>query len=246
MKRIKFFLSVLLLIWAANCLRANTPVADTMPIFIMNRAMEGLQNLTSCSFTVYTNYDVYSESFGNVEHSQKQEIILKFPNKFKINSKGDRGHNALFYDGKTLTYYSFLKNHYAQNDFKKTILELIDTLHRSHSIDFPAGDFFYPDFLEDLLATKPNLTMLGLTEIYGKQCFHIAGKNDEMAFQFWIEDGIILLPIKMQIIYLKEDGMPRYEAYYTDWRFNEAYNDAIFSFKVPPKASIINFNSYSK
>ena len=52
---------------------------------------------------------------------------------------------------------------------------MIDTVNKMYGIDFPAADFFYPSFVDDLLAESKTLMYLGMTKVDGKDCYHIAG-----------------------------------------------------------------------
>ncbi len=215
---------------------------DSVATYILQETENNFQELKSCKFTAHILYDAATDEFGLTQCSQQYDVTLQFPDKFKVKSNGDKGQISFIYDGKNLTYYSFLKNFYAQRKAPANILATIDTMHNSLGYDFPAADFFYPSFLKNLLDKGVSLGYLGITQVQGKNCFHIAGKNEYMSFQFWISSDEIFVPVKVQIIYTSEEEPTRYEAYYDNWQFNEIFNSSIFHFNKPPQATEIKFH----
>jgi hypothetical protein len=105
-----------------------------------------------------------------------------------------------------------------------------------YGIEFPAADFFYPTFVDDILADSKTLVYLGLTKVDGKECYHIAGTTNDKTYQFWIANDAFTLPIKMVVIYTNKEMHPQYEATLSDWQVNPSLPDALFTFTVPHRA----------
>jgi len=129
------------------------------------------------------------------------------------------------------------KNQYGQVDASMSLVEMIDTVNKLYGIEFPAADFLYPSFVDDILFESKELVYLGLTKVDGKECYHIAGRADDKTFQFWISDDAFTLPVKMVIVYTNQEMRPQYEAVLTDWQVNPTLPDAIFDFSPPLKAT---------
>jgi hypothetical protein len=122
---------------------------------------------------------------------------------------------------------------------------MIDTISKTYGVDFPAGDFLYPAFVNDILKMSYNLIYLGTTSVNGKPCFHIAGTSADITFQFWISNDEFFLPAKMAIVYTSRVGSPQYEAVYTDWKLNPELPLSMFEFYPPPKAEKVKALSKS-
>ncbi|WJS95889.1 DUF2092 domain-containing protein [Flavobacterium johnsoniae] len=212
---------------------------DSAAVYILGRTTESLQYIKSCSFKAVMTYDIYNESLGLIKHSINEKVSMKFPDKMKITSSGDKGNRSLWYNGKTLYYYSFDNNTYAVTDAPKSVIQTIDETSKKFGIEFPAADFFYETFLDDLKSEQGTLMYLGKTIIDDKECFHIAGKDKNKSFQFWIGNDDNFLPIKMAIVYTNDKDKPQYEAVYKDWIVNPDFSDYMFEFSIPPKASKI-------
>jgi hypothetical protein len=116
---------------------------------------------------------------------------------------------------------------------------MIDTVNKLYGIDFPVADFFYPGFVDDILAESRDLVYLGLTKVNGKECFHIAGTAKDKTFQFWISNDAFSLPAKVVIVYTSKEMSPQYEAVMSDWQINPSLPDALFEFSPPHMAKRI-------
>lgn len=217
---------------------------DTVAVSILDRMSAMIGDLSSCSVTVRSNYDIVSKELGLIKHADEQQLYMHGPDKLMVRSEGDKGSRDLFYDGQTLCYYSLAKNQYGEIPAPPTIMEMIDTVNKRYGIEFPVADFFYSGFVDDILADSKNLVYLGITKVDGKECFHIAGVGKDKTFQFWISDDAFSLPLKMVIVYTDREMRPQYEAVLSDWQINPTLPDALFEFKAPPKAKKIKLAPY--
>ncbi|HXB96231.1 MAG TPA: DUF2092 domain-containing protein [Puia sp.] len=210
---------------------------DTVAVAVLDRMSKVIGELGSCSFTVRANYDISSRDLGLIKHSDEEQLFLHGPDKLLWKTDGDRGSRDFYFDGKQLSYYSHDKNQYGQIDASMNIVEMIDTVNKLYGIDFPAADFLYPTFVDDILSESKELAYLGLTRVEGKECYHIAGRTADKTFQFWISDDAFSLPLKLVIVYTSREMNPQYEAILTDWQVNPNLPDALFDFSIPHKAT---------
>jgi hypothetical protein len=224
---------------------ASSPRIDTVAVSILDRMSTMIGSLNAASLTVKSNYDITSHYLGLVKHSDEQKVYLKGADKLLIRSEGDRGDRTYVYNGKTFEYYSMDKNQYGEVPAPASTMEMIDTINKTYGVEFPVADFFYPTFVDDILAESKTLIYLGVTNVDGKECFHIAGMGKDKTFQFWISNDAFTLPVKMVIVYTEKEMNPQYEAVFTDWQLNPSLPDALFEFSTPPKAMKIKLTSVS-
>lgn len=217
--------------------KAQTQRIDSTAVYLLKRTSVTFQDIKSCSFTAVTTYDIPNESLGLIKHAITDKVAIKFPDKMKVISAGDKGNRGLWYSGKKLNYYSLDNNTYGFVTAPASVIETIDEVSKKFGIEFPAADFFYPTFLQDLISEQGNLIFLGKTIVDGRECFHIAGSDKTKSFQFWIGDDNLFLPVKMVIVYTSDKDKPQYEAIYKDWTINTDYPDSMFEFTTPPKAT---------
>jgi hypothetical protein len=235
----KFLFSVIICIASATGASAQRINIDTIAVSILDRMSAMIGSLSSCHYMVRSNYDIRSQHLGLVKHGDDEQIYMQGPNKLLIRSQGDRGERSLYYDGEALSYYSTENNQYASLMLSAPIVDMIDTVNKLYGIEFPASDFFYPTFVDDLLSESKNLIYLGMTKVDGKDCYHIAGTTPDKTYQFWISDDALTLPIKMVIVYTSRDMNPQYEAVLSDWQINPMLPASLFEFMAPPKAKKI-------
>lgn len=224
----------------------STHKIDTVAVHILDKMSAVIGDLSSCSVNIHSNYDVHSRELGLIKHSDDQQLFLHGPNKLLVRSEGDKGSRDFYYNGTTLNYYSPDQNQYGQlTAASSNVVEMIDTVSKLYGIEFPAADFFYPTFVDDIIADSKDLVYLGITKIGGKECYHIAGVGRDKTFQFWISNDAYNLPMKMVIVYTTKEMSPQYEATLTDWQVNPVLPDALFEFSAPPRARKVKLMSLS-
>ena len=232
----KFLILLFSAVIAASHLQAQTRRIDTVAVAILDKMSALIGELSSCSVNIRSNYDISSKELGLIKHADEQQLFIHGPNQLLLKSDGDQGSRDFYFDGKTLTYYSMDKNQYGQIDAPANVVEMIDTVNKLYGIEFPAADFFYPTFVDDILADSKTLVYLGLTKVDNKECYHIAGTTQDKTYQFWVSDDAFTLPVKMVIIYTDKEMHPQYEATLSDWQVNPNLPDALFTFTIPHRA----------
>jgi len=210
---------------------------DTLAILIIDRMSDMIGDLESCSFKLNAGIDEWDPSIGLVKHFTSYEVYLSGPSKMMVNVHGIRGHRQFLYNGEQLSYYSFDENNYGVIKTPGTSIEMIDSLHKLYDFDFPAGDFFYPAFTDDLLENADSVRYLGVVDFDGKEYFHIVAVSKDITLQFWINNDAYNLPAKFSITYKNKEGTPQYVASFSDWQINPTLPNAMFDFLPPPGAS---------
>jgi hypothetical protein len=231
------FISLILLLACTGNTHAQI---DSESVGILDKMSDVVTDLESCTFTLKTEYDIFSSSLGLIKNSDVAKVFLKAPDKLFVKKNGDGGDKSLYCDGKTLTYYSAKNNQYSVIPAMSTIMETIDSIHNEYGIDFPAADMFYPDLVDELIEISDNMAYLGLTTVEDKECHHIAGTTDMITYQIWITSDDFL-PVKMAINYVNREGSPQYEALFLNWNLNPVLDDGMFNFVIPEKANKITF-----
>jgi hypothetical protein len=233
-----FLVNIILLFGSSAVVFAQI---DSEAVVILDSMSDVVTDLESCSFTLKTEYDIYNTDLGLVKHSDIAKVYMKAPDKLLVNRKGDKGNKNFYYDGKTFTYFSADNNQYADLPAPPTIMETIDSISSYYGVEFPAADIFYTDLVDSILANANILSLLGFTNIFDKECYHLAGRSDEMSYQVWIANDGTFLPVKMAIVYTSRPGQPQYEAVFQEWNVNPVLDNSMFDFVVPADAVKIKF-----
>jgi len=210
---------------------------DTLAILIIDRMSDVIGDLESCSFKLNAAIDDWDPSYGLVKHFTSYDVYLSGQSKMMVNVHGIHGHRQFLYNGDQLAYYSYDENNYGLIKTPGNSIQMIDSLHKMYDFDFPAGDFFYPAFTDDLLESSDSVRYLGIVKFDGKEYFHIIAVSKDFNLQFWISNDAYNLPAKFSITYKNKEGTPQYVASFSDWQINPALPNAMFDFLPPPNAS---------
>jgi len=232
----KKILSLLLLMPLCLLLKAQQKDYDTVAIMILDRMSDVIGDLSSCSYVLQTTTD-RTDAGSTITEYGKNEVYMAGPDKMLVDAYGEKGHRGYYYNGSKMSYYSFKENNYAMVDAPPTIIEMIDSINVAYGIDFPAADFFYPTFTDDLLTYCDKIDYLGLADVDGKECFHILARGKEMNIQIWVTNDATMLPQKLLINYNGSKTTRRYEAGFSAWQLNPLLPAAMFNFLPPPSAS---------
>ncbi|HET6995567.1 MAG TPA: DUF2092 domain-containing protein [Chitinophagaceae bacterium] len=240
MKRLLISLSGILISLAAM---AQSKKNDTLAILIIDRMTDVIGDLESCSFKLVAAHDVPDPKNGMIKYFEDYDVYMSGPDKLLINAHRHSGHSTLMYNGTQVAYYSFDENNYGVLPAPDNIIKMIDSLSDMYDIDFPAADFFYPAFTDDLLQQSDSLRYLGMERIGAKEYFHVIAYTREMTAQFWINNDAYNLPARFSITYKNKPGSPQYLALFSDWQINPQLPAGMFDFLPPPNAAQVRILS---
>lgn len=211
---------------------------DTVAVMILQRMSDVIGDLTSVSFDLSTSTDVDDYKYGIIKEFGWDQVYMVGPNKMLIHAYGYKGHRGFWYNGETTTYYSFDENNFAVIPSPASIIATIDSIHNTYGIDFPAADFFYPTFTEDVLDYFDNVIFLGKKMVDGQECFHILATNEDTSAQFWVANDAFNLPKRFVLTYKNKNNM-QYESTFSNWKLNPDLPNSAFNFLPPPQAAEI-------
>lgn len=233
MKKITIVLACLI---AGSGVLAQAKRHDSTAIALLDRMSDIIGGLESCSYRLHTAVDVTDTLNMLVKEFSDYHVYMSGPDKMLINAHGRRGHHQMMYNGSQLSYYSFDEHNYGLLSAPPTTLQMIDTMNNRFGIEFPAADFFYPAFTDDLLEDADTVRFLGKSEIDGKEYFDILAIGKKMNYQIWLSNDEFLLPARFLITYKSQPGSPQYFAIFSDWQINPVLPSAMFDFTPPPGA----------
>jgi hypothetical protein len=82
---------------------------------------------------------------------------------------------------------------------------------------------------------------VGLHEVRGVKCHHLAFTRDDIDLQVWVEDSRSPLPRKLIITEKWVSGSPQFTALLSDWNLSPQLKKNLFTFMAPDKAQKIEF-----
>lgn len=222
----------------SGLLMAQPANYDNEAIAILDRMSDQIGGLSSCSFTLVSSRDEKDFVFGSLKSFNTSEVFMSGPNKLLVNLNSQKGKRSYWYNGSQVVYYSFTENNYGIIEAPDNTIEMIEKLNEDYGVDWPAADFFYPTFTDDLMNYSDKITYLGKTLIEDKECHHIAAHNDAMDIELWISNDYTSLPVRFVINYRKDpQNVGQYEGVFSDWKMNPDLPESMFTFIPPSNAS---------
>tara|TARA_R110002012_G_scaffold321809_1_gene551534 strand:+ start:35955 stop:36677 length:723 start_codon:yes stop_codon:yes gene_type:complete len=219
--------------------QAQEKQIDSTAIFILDKMSDIIGDLGSVIFILNSSVDKLNANNNIEKHYKHSEVSMVGPDKLVSRSQGDKGDHAFWYNGEVMTYYSFNENNYVTLEAPNNIITMIDSMHMRFDFKFPAADFFYPSFTDDIMDEFDSIQYEGQKMIDGESCFYITATNKDTNVQLWISNTMNTLPKRMVIIQ-KDKGNMQYEATFTKWELNPEIPNAIFEFTPPPGARLIS------
>jgi hypothetical protein len=94
--------------------------------------------------------------------------------------------------------------------------------------------------IQTLIARVRAGTYLGLHQVNGVKCHHLAFRQDVIDWQIWIEDSDHPVPRKVVITYKEQPGHPQFTAILDKWELSASAPDSAFEFSPPAGAKRID------
>ena len=232
--------SVLVSFLLVSCTSEDKAQYDTRALESLDAMSESIGELLACSYTL----DDVNVLEDGTENYDQHDVYMRGPDKMYIHSVGSKGDRSYWYDGSTLAYFSFDKNTYATIEAPDSIMKTIEHVHEKYGIDFPAADFFYPDFTDDIMDDYDHVLFMGDEAINGVESTSILASNDKTIVQIWI-DKATNLPVKF-LIDSKASSAEYYVASFSNVRVNPDLPDLLFDTNPPINSKSTELNSIEK
>lgn len=230
MLKVKVLCLFLMSLFLVSCTADDKQQYDTQAVANLDALSNAIGELASVSYS----FDVIGAKKDGSEYANQHDVYMRGPDKMYIHSSGSIGKRSIWYNGNTLGVFSYDKNSFASIDAPDDIIKTIDFVNTKYGIDFPAGDFFYPDFTDNILNQFDHVLFLGDTEVDGNATISVLASNAENDVQIWISKALNL-PIKL-LIESKVNPDEYYLASFSNFRANPELPDSLFEFSAPPNS----------
>lgn len=217
---------------------------DSAAVFILDKMSDIIGDLESVNFEMESSVDDFDIDKNLITHYRSSSVSMVGPDKMVAVTKGDKGNYGFWYDGSYVSYYSYDENNYVTLEAPDNTITMIDSMHMAYNFKFPAADFFYPSFTDDVIEGFDTLKFNGKRTVNDQECFYITAINQNLNVQFWISSGTFQLPKKVVVIY-KNENNKRYEATFNNWELNPNIPSSVFEFVPPPNARLISIMAKS-
>jgi hypothetical protein len=165
------------------------------------------------------------------------KVVVRAPDRVKIQVTGDDGSNELYYDGNSASIFSPDREEYAVIAVSGGIESALNEVLGKLKIDFPLVNFFAVSPERSLLRGVVAGWQVGTANIDGIECRHLLFiKRGGTDLELWVEKNEAALPHRLIVTYRLLPGQPSFIAEFTNWDVRVRPSDSVFAFQAPSKA----------
>ena len=207
------------------------------------KAMCGyLAGLQSFSLAYRSGYDVVQATGQKIEFGETRRLVLMRPGRLRmeeVSSDGTR--DLVIFDGRNISVLNADQGVYAQVPQPGPLDDALGYFVRDLKMRMPLALMLTTRFPEVLASRISTIDYVEHTEILGIPTHHIAGRGENVDFQFWIREGERPLPLRVVLTYRDSPGQPQYWANFADWDTSPSVVEDDFVFVPPANARQIPF-----
>ena len=189
-----------------------------------------------------SGYDVVQSTGQKIEFGETRRLMLVRPDRLRmeeVSSDGTR--DLVIFDGRNITVLNADEKVFAQAPQPASLDDALGYFVRDLKMRMPLALMLTTRFPEVLANRISAIDYVERTEILGAPAHHIAGRGENVDFQFWIRDGERPLPLRLILTYRDSPGQPQHWAIFADWDTSPSVADSDFEFAPPADARQIPF-----
>ena len=215
------------------------PLIGPRAELILRAMSDYMKSVEQFSFLGKISFDDTLPTGQKIQYSAEIKTAVRRPDRTYAERLGDMGNKRFWYDGKRATVVDGSLGVYATvEDVPGELGALMDHLVEKYDFAPPLADLLYPDFYEAVIEEVQFGFYVGLHDVEGVRCHHLAFVTKYIDWQIWIEDGLQMVPRKILITYKALPESPQYQAILTDWDLNARLPDVLFEVEMAALANL--------
>lgn len=238
---------------AANTSQADTSQAESSQTEIDPEALEALKDMSDAlmaakefTFDSEITNDRTLDSGQTIQYSGTMATSVKRPNNVYAKFVGDSGTREVWYSGTELTLYNASKQFYGVLKTPDSIDATMDFLIDNYDFTLALADILNADPYNSFMGTTTGGLVVGDSIVRGVECSHLAFTGQYVDWQIWISNEDPALPYKFVINYKEIEGVPQYQARFSNWNLEPKLSESVFKAKLPKDAVKIDFINFKK
>jgi hypothetical protein len=224
---------------AADEENAPGPLIGPRAELVLKAMSDYMKTVKQFSFRGEISFDDVLPTGQKIQYSAENQVAIRRPDRVYAEMQGDAGNKRFWYNGKKATLVDGGLGVYATVDDVPTELgALMDHLMEKYHFSPPLADLVYPDLYDAMIDNVQFGIYVGLHDVEGIRCHHLAFVQKYIDWQIWIEDGLQMVPRKVVITYKALPESPQYTAILTDWDLNARFSDILFDVEMAALANL--------
>jgi hypothetical protein len=217
------------------------PSIDPLVREVMKGVCNELASARTMTYHAEINFDTVLPSYVKLQYAAEMDTAIKRPDQLAITYKSDLGAKDIWYDGKTLTIFDPAHRVYAASAAPDSIDAMLRQVSEEKNLSVPLEGFDFSHPCERVYPKIQRGKYVGVNDVGGIDCDHLAFIQQDLDWQLWIEHGKNPVPRKIVITYKKLPAQPQWEAILSNWHFNRVLPASLFQPKIPKGVIKISF-----
>lgn len=215
------------------------PIIGPRAELILRAMSDYMKSVQQFSFRGKISFDDTLPTGQKIQYAQENKVAVRRPDRAYAEVQGDVGNKRFWYDGKRATLVDGSLGVYATvDDVPGELGALMDHLMEKYDFTPPLADLVYPDIYAAVIENVQFGFYVGLHDVEGVRCHHLAFVTKYIDWQIWIEDGLEMVPRKVLITYKALPESPQFQAILTDWDLNARLPDVLFEVETAALANL--------
>jgi len=169
------------------------------------------------------------------------ELGIRPPSSLYVLVRGDYQNRRMYLEDGAFTVFDEDVNVYAQAKIPVPLNEALQTLHADYGLSAPGGELFGGNAYELMVERASKVMLVGMANIGGVECHHIAGILSDLDWQLWIRAEGEPQFCKYILTDRSIPLAPQFSITFTGWEANVKLPDSQFVFEAPADAERIEF-----
>jgi hypothetical protein len=231
---------------AKNYAGTSNIVIDPKVSALVKKMGSRIKNAKEFSFHAEVLYDDVLPSGQKLQFAAAQNVSVKRPDKVFVEYMSDVESREFWYNGKSVTLLDKYKNLSSSAETVATIDGTLTEIMDKYGYTPALSDFLYSDPYKILMKNVVAGFYVGLGDVNGTECHHLAFVEKYIDWQIWIETGNNPLARKLVITYKTVPDSPQYLVVFSDWNFDKSLSNSLFESTLPPGVNEINIVELKK
>ena len=220
---------------------------EARALAVLKESADYLSKAKSFRLAAELGFDVVQADGQTIEFGATRTVTIRRPDHaYAEGRRRDGDTSRFFFDGQVVTVSHPDQNAFASAKIPGTLDKTLDYLIDEVGVPMPLADLLYSDVYAVLSEHIEASVYVGVSNLGGVRCHHLAFRHPEADWQIWIEDGERPLPRRLVITYKTHEGTPQFRARLFDWDLAPEVPDSLFSFKPSPGAQQVPFVARTK
>jgi hypothetical protein len=210
---------------------------------LLTQVCQTLAAADAFSFHAEIIFDQVPSSDVKLQYAAAMDLTVQRPDELAVSYQSDLGAKRLWYNDGTLTVYDPPRMVYASVAVPSIIDGMLNQLSNTNNMTIPLSDFTASDPCELLRRDVIYGGYVGIGDVNGVECDHIALSSPKADLQLWLDRSGKPVPRKVVINYRSLPGSPEYIALLSDWKFPKELPASLFRPDLPKKALQIGLSN---